>query len=74
VKNIDLKGVDKLVKEAVQLQKRKEKLRCSLEKQAFLLGKKCASSKSSHHMLGILKPFPGTLVVVAIVGRPLFDE
>jgi hypothetical protein len=71
-KNIDIGGVNELVEEAVQLRSRKAKLVGSLEKDALLLRKKCASYESSHRTLGTLKFFTGTLAVVAIVGGLIF--
>jgi hypothetical protein len=71
-KSIDFRRVNELVKEAVQLGKRKEKLICSLEKDALLLGKKYASYESSDRTLGTLKLFTGTLAVVAIMGGLIF--
>jgi hypothetical protein len=61
-KNIDLGAMDGLVRQAVQLGKRKERLVGSLDKDAILLTKKCVSYESSHGMLGTLKLFTGTLI------------
>jgi hypothetical protein len=65
--NIDGEGVERLVREAMVLKARKEKLVGRMGKDTALLEKMCASYESSHRTLRTLQVFGGLACAVIVV-------
>jgi hypothetical protein len=65
--NMDGEGVERMVREAMVLKARKEKLVGRMGKDTALLEKRCASYESSHRTLRTLQVFGGLVCTIVVV-------